>query len=103
MNPLTKSEVNEIIKTNKAYAHFTAERKAAFLNIWKNRLHDAIHIHKSNDLEKLALNVIAFAERTPHENLSHYACYSKSAGAVGFLYDNISGEFLQIGERKPIR
>jgi len=100
MKALTQYEVDAVVKAQKEYSKFSPEDLNNFIQIWKLRLNDALLSHKREDLAQLARSVITFAETATPGNLGLYVCNSEEFGSVGFLYDDETHKFLQIGERK---
>ena len=104
MTPLTHKEVEEIVAAKIGHVStFSAERLSEFIEIWKNRLDDAIHYHKNEGLRQQAQSVIEFAEKAGHTDFRLYVCSTPVFGRVGFLYNGATCEFFQIGGRTQIR
>lgn len=96
MNPLTESEVRLEIEHGQEYSTFDHEGLERFLGVWRDRLQDAIHYHKREDLRNLAEKVIRFAEDTGPLHLKLYARKITSGDQTAFLYNTSNGSFIEI-------
>jgi hypothetical protein len=96
MRPLTAEEVQAEVQKAKEYSSFDADALQRFIGIWQNRLHDAVHYHKRQDLEDLASRVISFVETTGAVNLKLYTLRRTNGELSGFLYNTSDGRFLEV-------